>query len=176
MDQIEVQRGSYTADLGDRTYGVFNVVPRNGFERNREAELHITGGNFYTGETALSAGNHSQKAAWYASVAATRSNYGLETPTAGVFHDATNSQSGFGSLLVNPNATNQLRFNGQLRQDFFQVPYDSNLNSWLNQLSVSYTHLFTGNCTSRGTIARSSFDGQGSCSTGRKDVYKRQSL
>jgi hypothetical protein len=134
MDQIEVQRGSYTADIGDRTYGVFNVVPRNGFERNREAELHITGGNFYTGETALSAGNHSQKAAWYASVAATRSNYGLETPTAGVFHDATNSQSGFGSLLVNPNATNQLRFNGQLRQDFFQVPYDSNLNSWLNQL------------------------------------------
>jgi hypothetical protein len=134
MDQIEVQRGSYTADLGDRTYGVFNVVPRNGFERNREAELHITGGNLYTGETALSAGDHSQKAAWYASVAATRSNYGLETPIAGVFHDATNSQSGFGSLLVNPNATNQLRFNGQLRQDFFQVPYDPNPNSWLNQL------------------------------------------
>jgi hypothetical protein len=133
-DQIEVQRGSYAADIGDRTYGVFNVVPRNGFERNREAELHITGGNFYTGETALSAGDHSQKAAWYASVAAARSNYGLETPIAAVVHDATNSQSGFGSLLVNPNATNQLRFNGQLRQDFFQVPYDPNQNSWLNQL------------------------------------------
>ena len=134
MDQIEVQRGSYAADIGDRTYGVFNVVPRNGFERNREAELHITGGNFYTGETALSAGDHSQKAAWYASVAATRSNYGLETPIAGVFHDATNSQSGFGSFLVNPNAANQLRFNGQLRQDFFQVPIDPNQNDWLTEL------------------------------------------
>jgi outer membrane cobalamin receptor len=133
-DQIEVQRGSYAADIGDRTYGVFNVAPRNGFERNREAELRITGGNFYTGETALSAGDHSQKAAWYASVSAARSNYGLETPIAAIMHDATNSQSGFGSLLVNPNAANQLRFNGQLRQDYFQVPYDPNTNSWLNQL------------------------------------------
>ena len=133
-DQIEVQRGSYAADIGDRTYGVFNVAPRNGFERDREAELHITGGNFYTGETALSAGDHSQKTAWYASVAAARSNYGLETPIAAVVHDATNSQSGFGSFLVNPNATNQFRFNGQLRQDFFQVPVDPNENDWLNQL------------------------------------------
>jgi outer membrane cobalamin receptor len=132
-DQIEVQRGSYAADIGDRTYGVFNVAPRNGFERNREAELHIAGGNFYTGETALSAGDHSQKTAWYASLAAARSNYGLETPIAGVVHDATNSQSGFGSFLINPNSTNQFRFNGQLRQDFFQVPYDPN-QDWLNQL------------------------------------------
>jgi len=136
-DQIEVQRGSYAADIGDRTYGVFNVAPRNGFERNRDAELNITGGNFYTGETALSAGDHSQKAAWYASVAAARSNYGLETPIAAVVHDATNSQSGFGSLLVNPNASNQLRFNGQLRQDFFQVPIDPNVNDWLTQIYPS---------------------------------------
>ena len=133
-DQIEVQRGSYAADIGDRTYGVFNIAPRNGFERDREAELNITAGNFYTGETSLSAGDHSLKTAWYASVAAARSNYGLETPVAAVVHDATNSQSGFASLLVNPDAANQLRFNGQLRQDFFQVPYDPDQNSWLNQL------------------------------------------
>lgn len=133
-DQIEVQRGSYTADIGDRTYGVFNVAPRNGFERSRDAELHITAGNFYTGEVALSAGDHSQRTAWYGSVAAARSNYGLETPIADVLHDSTNSQSGFGSFLVNSNANNQFRFNGQLRQDFFQVPYDSNPYSWLNRL------------------------------------------
>ena len=134
MDQIEVQRGSYAADIGDRTYGVFNVVPRNGFERSRDAELRITGGNFYTGETALSAGDHSQKTAWYASLDAARSNYGLETPIAAVVHDATNSQSGFASFLVNPNAKNQFRFNGQLRQDFFQVPVDPNESDWLSQL------------------------------------------
>jgi hypothetical protein len=133
-DQIEVQRGSYAADIGDRTYGVFNIAPRNGFERDHEAELRITGGDRDTGEIALSAGDHTQKTAWYASVAAARSNYGLETPVPGIVHDADNSQSGFASLLVNPDAANQFRFNGQLRQDFFQVPYDPDESSWLNQL------------------------------------------
>ena len=39
IDYLEVQRGSYSADYGDRTYGVFNVAPRTGFERDNEAEL-----------------------------------------------------------------------------------------------------------------------------------------
>jgi len=34
IDYLEVQRGSYDADYGDRTYGIFNVAPRNGFERS----------------------------------------------------------------------------------------------------------------------------------------------
>jgi len=33
LDYVEVNRGSYSAEFGDRTYGVFNVVPRTGFER-----------------------------------------------------------------------------------------------------------------------------------------------
>src|SRR6266513_1959831 len=31
IDTMEAQRGSYSADYGDRTYGIFNVVPRTGF-------------------------------------------------------------------------------------------------------------------------------------------------
>jgi hypothetical protein len=42
IDYLEVQRGSYDADYGDRTYGIFNVVPRTGFERDRECDLVIT--------------------------------------------------------------------------------------------------------------------------------------
>ena len=38
IDYMEVNRGSYSAEFGDRTYGVFNIVPRTGFERNNEAE------------------------------------------------------------------------------------------------------------------------------------------
>ena len=134
MDDIEIQRGGYAADIGDRTFGVFNVEPRNGFERSREAELRVDGGNLGTGAVQFSAGDHSRKTAWYGSLAGARSNYGLETPIADIYHDATNSESGFGSLLVNPDASNQLRFNGQLRQDFFQVPYDPDPTSWENQL------------------------------------------
>ena len=47
LEYVEVNRGSYGAEFGDRTYGVFNVVPRTGFERNNEAELVLTAGNFY---------------------------------------------------------------------------------------------------------------------------------
>src|SRR5205814_3635261 len=46
MDVVEIQRGGYDADYGDRTYGVFNVIPRSGFERDREIELLATYGSY----------------------------------------------------------------------------------------------------------------------------------
>ena len=130
IDSLEVQRGSYSADEGDRTYGVFNVVPRNGFERSRQAELRVTAGNLYTGEAQLSFGDHTTSTAWYASLTGSRSNYGLATPVAEIHHDATNSGSGFVSLIRNQGPRDQLRITGQYRQDFFQVPYDPNPHDW----------------------------------------------
>ncbi len=130
IDQLETQRGSYSADVGDRTYGVFNVLPRNGFERNREGEFLLSAGNLYTGEAQLSLGDHTDRTAWYASVTGSRSNYGLETPVTAILHDATNSQSAFLSLLRNQTAKDQLRLDAQFRQDFFQIPYDPNPNDW----------------------------------------------
>ncbi|MGB7546578.1 MAG: TonB-dependent receptor [Terracidiphilus sp.] len=130
IDQLEVQRGSYTADLGDRTYGVFNVLPRNGFEYDREGELLLSAGNLYSGEAQLSLGDHSAKTAWYASLTGARSNYGLATPVAAIYRDATNSQSAFLSLLRNQTPQDQLRLDAQYRQDFFQIPYDPDPNDW----------------------------------------------
>jgi len=130
IDSLETQRGSYAAEAGDRTYGVFNVLPRNGFERDREGEVLVSVGNLYTGEAQLSLADHSAATAWYASLAASRSNYGLATPVAAIFHDATNSQSGFVSLIRNQTPKDQLRLNAQYRQDYFQVPYDPNPNDW----------------------------------------------
>ncbi len=130
IDQIEVQRGSYSADIGDRTYGAFNVLPRNGFERNRDADLLLMLGNLYTAESQLSFGDHSARNAWYASVTGSRANYGLATPIPAIHHDATNSQSAFISLLRNQTEKDQLRFDAQYRQDFFQIPYDPNPNDW----------------------------------------------
>jgi len=130
IDSLEVQRGSYSSDVGDRTYGVFNVLPRNGFERNRDAELRLSGGNLYSGEAELSFGDHSASTAWYASVTGSRSNYGLETPIAAIHHDTTNSGSAFASLIRNQTANDQIRLTGQYRQDFFQIPYDPNPNDY----------------------------------------------
>ena len=124
IDQLEIERGSYDSEFGDRTYGVFNVLPRSGFERDRNAELVVTAGNFYTGESQLSLGDHTARTAWYTSLTGSRSNYGLAPPITEVLHDATNSESGFVSVVRNQTPADQLRFTGQLRQDYFDIPYD----------------------------------------------------
>jgi hypothetical protein len=124
IDSLETQRGSYSADLGDRTYGMFNVLPRNGFEFNHNGELEISAGEFGTGEAQLSLGDHSEKNAWYTSVTGERSNYGLATPVETIRHDTTNSESAFGSLIRNQTPKDQLHVDAQMRADHFQIPYD----------------------------------------------------
>ncbi len=124
IDYLEVSRGSYGAEFGDRTYGVFNVVPRTGFERNRQAELVVSAGNFYQTNDAFSLGSHTERFAYYASVNANRSNLGIETPVPQVVHDAANGYGGFGSLIFNVDPANQLRLTTSLRKDFYQIPYD----------------------------------------------------
>src|SRR5271165_7040463 len=124
MDYVEADRGSYGAEFGDRTYGVFNVVPRTGFERNNQAELVMTAGNFYQTDDALSFGSHTERFAYYASVNANRSNLGLQPPVPQVVHDAVNGFGGFGSFIFNVDPVNQLRLVTSVRRDYFQIPYD----------------------------------------------------
>ncbi|GAC1423742.1 MAG: hypothetical protein NVSMB62_20290 [Acidobacteriaceae bacterium] len=133
IDYLEVQRGSYAADVGDRTYGAFNVVPRTGFERNREGELLLSAGSFLQTDDQLNLGDHSERLAWYASLSGSRSDYGLAAPVKSIRHDAANGTGGFGSLLWNRTAKDQFRMIAQLRHDFFQVPYDPDPASVENQ-------------------------------------------
>lgn len=134
VDYIQAERGSYEADLGDRTYGIFDIVPRSGFERDREGELVTTFGNFEQTNDQLSLGNHSEKFAWYTSANGNRSNYGLQLPAEQPVHDAENGYGGFGSFIYNYDAQNQLRLTTQLRADYYQIPYDPDANDWQNQL------------------------------------------
>ena len=126
IDTVEMQRGSYSADYGDRTYGVFNAAPRTGFERNNEAELILSAGNFYQSDDQLNFGGHTNRFAYYASVNGNRTNLGLQTPTSAVIHDAANGFGGFTSLIYNLDSSDQLRLVAQARRDFYQVPFDPN--------------------------------------------------
>ena len=128
MDYVEVNRGSYSAEFGDRTYGVFNVVPRTGFERNNDAELVMTAGSFLQTDDALSFGSHTKNFAYYASVNGNRSDLGLQPPVPQVVHDAENGVGGFGSFIYNIDPSNQLRLMTSARRDFYQIPYDPNPN------------------------------------------------
>jgi outer membrane receptor for ferrienterochelin and colicin len=132
IDYMEVDRGSYSADLGDRTYGVFNIVPRSGFERNNQGELDLSAGNFFQTNDQLSLGSHTERFAYYASVNANRSNLGIQTPVPQTVHDASNGYGGFGSLIFNVDPSNQLRFVTSMRKDYYQIPYDPYANDIQN--------------------------------------------
>ena len=126
IDTLEAQRGSYAADYGDRTYGVLNASPRTGFERDNEAELILSAGNFYQTDDQLNLGGHTNRFAYYASINGNRTNLGLQAPTSAVIHDAANGFGGFTSLIYNADSQDQLRLVAQIRRDFYQVPFDPN--------------------------------------------------
>ncbi len=139
IDYLEVQRGSYEADTGDRTYGAFDVVPRTGFERDNDAELVTSLGNWYQTNDQFKLGGHTKRFAYYASLNGNRSNYGLQAPIGQVVHDAENGIGGFGSIIYNATPKDQLRLVTSLRRDFYQIPYDPNPNdSAGNQVYPSY--------------------------------------
>jgi hypothetical protein len=138
IDYLEIQRGSYDAEYGDRTYGIFNIVPRSGFERDNEAELVTSFGNWFQTNDQLNFGGHTNRFAYYVSVNANRSNYGLQPPIGQVVHDAENGYGGFASFIFNASSSNQFRLVASLRQDYYQIPIDPSPNSSGNQVYPSY--------------------------------------
>ncbi len=124
-DYVEAQRGSYGAEYGDRTYAAFNVVPRTGFERDNDVEILLSAGNYFQTDDQVSAGGHTDRFAYYASVTGNRSNLGLQTPVAAILHDRQSGVGTFGSLIFNANPSNQLRLVASARRDVYQVPNDA---------------------------------------------------
>jgi outer membrane cobalamin receptor len=131
VDYLEVQRGSYDADYGDRTYGVFNVVPRTGFERDKECDLVTSFGTFYQTNDQISCGGHTDRFAYYGSLTGNRSNLGLQPAAPEVIHDAENGAGGFGTLMFNVDPKDQFRLVISSRRDYYQIP---NSNGQINEV------------------------------------------
>jgi len=124
VEYVEAQRGSYAAEVGDRTYGVFNVAPRSGFERSHLAELSLDYGSFHQTDDHLSFSDHSSTFAYYVSANGNRSDYSLEPPTFTNLHNKSAGGGLFTSLTYNAHGGDQLRFAASARADRFQVPND----------------------------------------------------
>jgi outer membrane receptor for ferrienterochelin and colicin len=124
VDYLEAQRGGYSAQYGDRSYGVFNVIPRTGFERSNQAELFTTFGTFHQTNDQMNFGSHTDRFAYFGSVNGNRSDYGLQTPGPDVLHDRVWGLGGMGTLIYNRDANNQFRFVTSSRRDDYQIPND----------------------------------------------------
>ena len=125
VESLEIERGGYSSEYGDRTYGVFNVVTPSGFEHNQQVELVTSYGNFHTTDDQLSFASHTERFAYYASVDANRSDLGLTTPTSAVIHDQDSGEGGFLSLLYNASPHDQVRWIASLRNDHYAIPNDA---------------------------------------------------
>src|SRR5271165_5788523 len=101
IDYLEAERGGYSSAYGDRTYGVFNVVPRTGFEGNNEGEFYSNFGTFHQTNDQINFGSHTARFAYFASINGNRSNYGLETPGPDVLHDRVWGLGGLATLIYN---------------------------------------------------------------------------
>jgi outer membrane receptor protein involved in Fe transport len=124
VSYLEAETGSYAAEYGDRTYGVFNVAPKNGFERDKQSELLLSYGSHNTSDNWLSFGDHSEKFAYYASLSGNTTDWGLEPPRLVNQHNQAIGGGAFTSLLYNPTVKDQLRFAAGGRLDYFEVPND----------------------------------------------------
>lgn len=129
IDTLEVGRGGYSADFGDRTYGVFNVVPRSGFERNNGGELLLNYGSFHSTNDQISFGSHTPRFAYYTSLNGNRSDLGLETPIDHVIHDRQAGGGGLLSLIFNPVPSDQLRLVVSGRADRYEIPNDFDMQA-----------------------------------------------
>ncbi|MFZ0500037.1 MAG: TonB-dependent receptor [Steroidobacteraceae bacterium] len=122
VQTLGTERGSYGADEGDRTYGIFNVIPNTGFGAHDQAVADVTAGNFGQTDDYVSAASHSNDFAYYTSLEGNRSDLGLQTPVSQVIHDQTQGYGAFTNLQYAPNSQDQITLVAQVRQDDYQIP------------------------------------------------------
>ncbi len=122
VETLGIERGGYLADEGDRTYGIFNVIPKSGFGRENEAVIDAAAGNFGQTQDYFGVASHTADFAYYASVEGNRSDLGLQTPDSQVIHDAMHGYGAFTNLQYKPSEQDAMSLVAQLRQDVYQIP------------------------------------------------------
>jgi len=92
IQQVQINRGGYGAQDGDRTFAQVNIITRNGFQFNKEADSLVSYGSDNQTNDQVSFGGHSEKFALYASLIGNRTDLGLEPPTAQISHDMASGE------------------------------------------------------------------------------------
>jgi len=124
IEEVQINRGGYGAQSGDRTFAQVNTITRSGFEFNNDADLTITYGSNNQTNNQLSFGGHSSKFAIYASLSGNRTDLGLEPPVLQSSHDLGSGEGVFTTMSYKLRSADQLDWTATVRNDRFQVPVD----------------------------------------------------
>jgi len=122
IEEVQINRGGYGAQAGDRTFGQVNVLTRSGFEFNNDADLTLTYGSYNQSNDQLGFGGHTQKFAYYASVSGNRTDLGLEPPTEQVIHNMGSGEGFFTSMSYHASPVDELHWTASVRNDHYQIP------------------------------------------------------
>ena len=124
IEEVQINRGGYGAQSGDRTFAQVNVITRSGFEFNNDADLTATYGSNNQTNNQLSFGGHSTNFAFYTSLIGNRTDLGLEPPVPQISHDMGSGEGFFTTMSYKLGPADQLDWTATLRNDRFQVPVD----------------------------------------------------
>jgi hypothetical protein len=160
IQQVQINRGGYGAQDGDRTFAQVNIITRNGFQFNKEADFLASYGSDNQTNNQVSFGGHSEKFAAYVSLIGNRTDLGLEPPTGEISHDMGSGEGIFTTMSYKLASGDQLDWTATLRNDRYQIPTDPNdfdptstNYAYLNDIdqerdsfiTMSWTHVINSN-------------------------------
>lgn len=129
LNALEFQRGSYPASVGDRTYGVFNVITRSGFERAKGGEAVLIGGEQGTVDMAVAYGDHTNKFAYFVQGSGNRTDFGLTPPAPTAVHDLHTGGGAAAKLWMLGGPADMTTVTASFRTDAYQIPIDPTTES-----------------------------------------------
>lgn len=138
IQSVQINRGGYGAQDGDRTFAQVSIITRNGFQFNKEADFISSYGSNNQTNNQVSFGGHSEKFALYASLIGNRTDLGLELPVAQINHDMASGEGIFTTMSYKLSSGDQLDWTATLRNDRDQIPTDPND---LNPTDTNYAYL-----------------------------------
>ncbi len=119
---IEFDRGTFSAEYGGQSSGVFNIVTRSGFDQPRSGEGTLIAAQQGTVEGAASYGDHTDRLAWFGQGSANRTGLGLTPPAVVALHDTAWGGGASGKVWTQAGNAGLVTLTGSGRADSFQIP------------------------------------------------------
>lgn len=121
---VQINRGGYGAQSGDRTYAQVNMFTRSGFEFENEGDLNASFGSANQTNDQLSFGGHNERFARYLSITASRTDLALEPPVETAIRNTGTGQGVLSTFNWQRSNGDQFNFTITARNDRDQVPVD----------------------------------------------------
>lgn len=124
IEEVQINRGGYGAQSGDRTFAQVNMFTRSGFEFNNDAVVAVELGSQNQTNDQVSYGGHTEKFADYISLSANRTDLALEPPVETYAHNMGTGEGFLTTMTYKLGPKDELNWTATFRNDRDQVPVD----------------------------------------------------